>query len=305
MGDPARRLLVILNPRGGGGRAARVLSECESILRSGGFELEVRETRCAGHARELARSLGDQGAGEAEPPSAVVVVGGDGTIHEVVDGLLARDDPGDVPLAILPGGSGNSLAHDLSATDPHAAARLIVGGRPQPFDVLAVTGPLGTLHAFNIVGWGLAMDSGRLGERLRWLGSSRYTVASALSVLRGRRRTARLTVDDAHESGAFSFVMACNTRHTGTGMEIAPEARLDDGKLDLLVVRATSRLALLALLSRIDSGRHLRSARVRYEQVEAFSLAPAAVEPLNIDGEITGQTPLEVRVVPGALRLIR
>lgn len=300
---------MILNPRGGGGRAAGVVRRAGPVLEAAGLTLDVRETRCAGHARELARSLGTSGEGAgaepADPPHAVVVAGGDGTIHEVVDGLMARDDPAAVPLGVLPGGSGNSLAHDLEATDPEAAARRIVAGAPAPFDVLAVTGPGGTLHAFNIVGWGLAMDAGRLGERLRFLGAARYTVASALSVARGRRRPARLTLDGDHESGDFSFVLACNTRHTGTGMQIAPRARLDDGLLDLVIVRATSRLALLALLSRMGSARHLRSPRVRYEQVESFALAPAVDEPLNVDGEITGRTPLQVSVVPGALRLIR
>ena len=299
MSNPPARLCLVLNPRGGGGRARGVLEQVRPALEECGVALDVRETRCVGHAREIARGL------DAEAADALVVLGGDGTVHEVVNGLMARPDPAALPFGVIPAGSGNSLATDLGVLDPSVATQRILMGAAQPFDVLRVTGRGDPLHAFNIVGWGLAADVGRLAERWRALGPGRYSLMTVWSVLRGRVRSARLSVDGQTSEERLSFVMALNTRHTGTGMCLAPDARLDDGLLDLLVVRAMPRGQLLRLFSRVPDGGHLDSPHVEMRQVSRFSLSAPSPEPLNIDGEVAGSSPMEVSVLPGALRLLR
>jgi diacylglycerol kinase (ATP) len=326
------RLLVLLNPHAGRGAAAEAWVAAEPILRAAGCTSQLVETKRPGHARELLAAL-PRGAFDA-----VVVAGGDGSLHEAINGLMAADTPRP-PLGLIPSGTGNSLAADLECLDPHQAARAIADGRTRPLDVMEVRlGPPGdrgagaaaasvapalpcTLYAFNIVGWGLAADAGArarwLCRRAPWLGSGRYAVANLLELLRRRVRPARLrllTSDRTEElpESRYVMVLACNTQHTGAGMRIAPRARLDDGLLDLIIVPELSRARLLALMWRIPSGRHLEAPELRYRQVSGFELlaGKGGVRQgwcLNADGEIlrgTQAAVLEVSVRRGALKLL-
>jgi diacylglycerol kinase (ATP) len=328
-----RRLLVVLNPHAGRGAASRAWAGAEPILRAAGCTPRVVETQRPGHARELLAELPHVAR------DAVVVVGGDGTLHEAINGLMAAGTPRP-PLGLIPAGTGNSLATDLACLDPAQAARAIVEGKTRPLDVMkvqispapddggagaaAAPEPPRTLYAFNIVGWGLAADAGAraqwLRQRVPWLGSHRYAVANVLELMRRRVWPARLRLisgDGTEETlrGGLVMVLACNTQHTGAGMRIAPRARLDDGLLDLIIVPKVSRARLLTLMHRIPSGRHLEAPELRYRQVAKFELVEekagdalgGAGWRLNVDGEILreAQTPfLEVSVRPGALNLL-
>lgn len=298
MADSLRSLVVLLNPRGGGRRGERLWAEVEPVLRAGGLALELHRTQRPGHARELAREL------ELEAGSALCALGGDGTIHEVVNGIMERDGDSRPGLAVLPGGSGNALMHDLAALDPREAVRRILGGRRRKLDVVRVTHPGGTLHAFNMIGWGLVADIGVRSEQLRWLGASRYGLASVLEVCWRSPRHARLELPGETLEGELRFVFAGNTRHTGAGMRLTPEARIDDGLLDLIVVRGGTRAALLGLLARLGKAAHLSSPLVTQRRVSRFRLEAADEGPLNIDGELTAGAPFEARVIPGAIELL-
>jgi diacylglycerol kinase (ATP) len=330
------RLLVLLNPHAGRGAAAAAWAAAEPILRAAGCTLQLVETKWPGHARELLAAL-PRGACDA-----VVVAGGDGSLHEAVNGLMAAETPRP-PLGLIPTGTGNSLAADLECLGPHQAARAIADGQTRPLDVMevrlcpagdrgagaaaasAAAAPPRMLYAFNIVGWGLAADAGARAEWLRrrapWLGSRRYAVANLLELLRRRVRPVRLRLLTSERTeelleGRYVMVLACNTQHTGAGMRIAPQARLDDGLLDLLIVPKLSRGRLLALMWRIPSGRHLEAPELRYRQVSGFELLAGKGggrrDPdgwcLNVDGEIlrgTEATVLKVSVRRGALELLQ
>jgi diacylglycerol kinase (ATP) len=322
----------VLNPHAGRGGASTAWAAAEPILRGAGCTLQVVEAKRPGQTRELLATL-PRGACDA-----VVVVGGDGTLHEAINGLMAADAPRP-SLGLIPAGTGNSLATDLTCLDPLQAARAIVEGKMRPLDVMKVQisparndGGAGaaaapesrTLYAFNIVGWGLAADAGARAHWLRrrapWLGPRRYAVANVLELMRRRVWPVRLRLlsgDGTEEilRGGLVMVLACNTQHTGAGMRIAPRARLDDGLLDLIIVPKLSRARLLTLMHRIPSGRHLGAPELRYRQVSKFELVAekAGDGPggenwrLNVDGEILheAQTPcLEVSVRSGALNLL-
>jgi diacylglycerol kinase (ATP) len=337
---PSTRLLVLLNPHAGRGAAAAAWAAAEPMLRAAGCTPQLAETKWPGHARELLAAL-PRGACDA-----VVVVGGDGSVHEAINGLMAADTPRP-PLGLIPTGTGNSLATDLKCITPHQAARAIAGGRTRPLDVMevrlspagdrgasaaaasaavgAASAPRRMLYAFNIVGWGLAADAGARAEWLRrrapWLGSRRYAVANLLELLRRRVRPVRLRLLTSERTeelieGPNVMVLACNTQHTGAGMRIAPQARLDDGLLDLIIVPELSRRRLLALMWRIPSGRHLEAPELRYRQVSGFELMAGKGGGrrgpdgwcLNVDGEIlrgTEATVLKVSVRPGALEVLQ
>ena len=267
------------------------------ILAKAGMELEVHATTHRGHASELAAHLDFAGY------AGLCSIGGDGTNHEVACGLMRRAYPAEVPLGIIPGGTGNSMAEHLECLDPVTAARKIVQGNIVPLDVARVTSEAGIDHSINIVGWGAAVDINRTAERLRWLGSVRYSAAALWEILRARRRPLKLTLDGEVTEDKFHMIVACNTRFTGSGMQLAPRAKLDDRLLDVIIVRRATRRQMLELFSRVFDGSHVDLPFVEYRQVGALELSSPGREPLNLDGELKRNLPIRVEMVPAGLRI--
>ena len=292
-----QRLAMIVNPKGGSGRGAAILEQVRPVFAAAGMELTVHTTKYRGHASELAEQLDLAGF------AGLCSIGGDGTNHEVVCGLMRRELPAEVPLGIIAGGTGNSLAQHLGCLDPIMAAKKIVAGEVAALDVARVTSDTGIDYSINIVGWGAAVDINRTAERLRWLGSVRYSLAALWEILRARRRPLRLTLDDEVTEGKFQMVLACNTRFTGKGMQLAPRARLDDRLLDVIIVRRATRRQMLQLFSRVFDGSHVELPFVEYRQISSLELSSPGHEPLNIDGELKGHLPIRVEMLPAALRI--
>lgn len=287
-------VIVVSNPAAGRGRAEGLARVAERRLAAAGREVRTLVTEQPRHAVDLVR---------AEPAAAGwVVVGGDGTLHEVVTGLMARDDR--APIALVPAGSGNALAHDLRLRDDLACVDALIAGSTTPLDVLRVDDADGHRHhAFNVVGYGMAADVARRAERWRRLGASRYTWASLVDVARGRAHDASVIVDDDVLEGPFLFVMACNTVHTGTGMAMAPDARFGDGEVDVVAVRPMGRLAMAKLLRRVYDGSHVDDERVAVHRARRVRIDSTTPDILNVDGEVSGASPTEITVLPGALAL--
>jgi len=274
-----------------------VLRKVKPLLEAAGIECTVFETGYAGHAREFIRDL------DKSLTDGFCAIGGDGTMHELVNGLLSRPDKSLMPIGIIPAGTGNSFMRSLDCLDPLEAARRIVIGRTRAIDAARVVLEGKPLYAFNIVGWGLVTDILIRSERLRWLGENRYTIASVLEVLKGRQRSARLMIDGQEKSGYFLFVLACNTPYTGKGMRMAPYADLTDGLIDLVIVRKASRAQQLRLLPKVFDGSHVASPLVEYVQTREFSLIPEVDEIVNVDGELLERTPIKVEMIPGAFEV--
>lgn len=260
-------------------------------------ELKVQVTEGRGHAREIARREGLAGQ------DGFCVIGGDGTVHEVADGLMQRSSPASIPLGVIPAGSGNTLHQHLGCTDPLEAARRIVAGKTRRLDVARVTTAEQVVHCVNIVGWGAVADINRTAERLRILGPSRYAAAALWHVFKPQPRRARLVLDGRAVDDEFLFVIGCNTKFTGKGMQLAPRAEIDDGKIDVVVLRRASRRQMLSLFSRVFDGSHLSLDYVEYYQVASFAVESAGRETLDLDGEMKAQAPLAVEMLPGALEV--
>jgi diacylglycerol kinase family enzyme len=171
-------------------------------------------------------------------------------------------------------------------------------------DIAKVDAAGETIYGFNIVGWGLPTDINLLAEKLRWLGGQRYNVASILEVIKNTRRLARISIDGQNIAGDYGFILACNTIHTGNAMKMAPLAQIDDGLIDLLIVRKAGRMKLLSLFTKIFKGGHVGDPVVGYHQAKEFSLVPLENHALNIDGEIIGNTPIYVKMLPSEIEVL-
>lgn len=293
-----KKYYLIVNPAGGTKKGLKILETVRPIFDKSGVHVDILLTEYAGHARELANTLNLSGY------NGLCAIGGDGTLFEMVNGMLKRKDNQNFPLGLITGGTGNAFMHDLNCLDPVKASERIIKGDLRSVDIARVETPNNLYYSFNIIGWGLVADAGYLAEYFRLLGGLRYDVASILEVLRGKRRIARLILDDEVIDDDFVFIIACNTIHTGKAMRIAPNSEFDDGKIDLIIVRKTSKTELLKLFPKLFTGEHVKSKLVEYRQVQKFSIIPNENSSLNIDGELTGITPVHVTMEPKRINVL-
>ena len=292
------KFIITVNPHGGKKLGPRLLNRVKPLFEAKGIELFVVETTFAGHAKELANQL------NITEYDGFIGIGGDGTLHEIINGMLSRHDGRKIPIGIIPGGSGNSYMHDLNLTDPLKAAKAIINGKTRSLDTAKVEVNHIIKYSNNMIGWGLVTDVGNQAEHFRWLGTNRYTILSVVEVFRHKSRPATLIMDNKKIEDEFIFIIACNSIHVGKGMKMAPKARLDDGLIDLIVIRSgVSRTRLLQVLPKLFDGSHINEPELEYYQTSQFSLIPETDDILNIDGEIMGSTPIQVNVIPKAFEM--
>ena len=292
------KFILTVNPHGGTKKGPQILKKVEPFFEASGTDLFIIETTFAGHAKELANQL------DLTEYDGFIGIGGDGTLHEIINGMLSRLDGNKIPIGIIPGGSGNSYMHDLNLTDPLKAAKAIIQGNTKFLDTARVEVNHVVKYANNMIGWGLVTDVGKKAEHYRWMGTNRYTILSVMEVFRHKSRSAALIMDNKKIEDEFTFIIACNSMHVGKGMKMAPKARLDDGLIDLIVIRAdVSRTRLLQVLPKLFDGSHINEPEVEYYQTSKFSLIPEMDEILNIDGEIMGSTPIKVKMIPNAFEM--
>ena len=293
-----KKYYLLVNPAGGTKKGMKILEMVKPIFDKSEVHVDIIQTEYAGHANELANTLDFSGY------NGLCAIGGDGTLFEMVNGMLKRKDNQNFPLGLITGGTGNAFMHDLNCLDPIEASERIIKGNLRSVDIARVETPNNLYYSFNIIGWGLVADAGYLAEYFRLLGGLRYDVASILEVLKGKRRIARLILDEEVVDDDFVFVIACNTIHTGKAMRIAPNAKFDDGKIDLIIVRNASKTELLKLFPKLFTGEHVKSKLVECRQVQKFSIIPDENSSLIIDGELIGSTPVHVTMEPKKINVL-
>jgi YegS/Rv2252/BmrU family lipid kinase len=232
------------------------------------------------------------------------VVGGDGTMHEVVNGLLNRSEKTDIPIILFPCGTGNSFNFDLGCFTVKNALERLVAGNHRKIDLMKVQCDQECFFAFNETGFGIVNDINALAEKLRWFGSIRYSLASILYIFKNPHYVSKVFVDNVEYSGDMCFVLTCNTIHTGKAMKIAPLASISDGFLDVLVVKRLKVTQLLALFPKIFSGTHVPSPFIEYIHAKSIKIYPEQPQFGNIDGEVKGFSPFEIEIIPLALNII-
>ena len=293
-----KKYYLTVNPFGGGKKGPKILKKVLPLFEENKIELKIIETEYAGHNKDLAKDVDMNGY------DGFCCIGGDGTLNEVVNGMMTRNDSRKFPIGLITGGTGNSFMHDVNCLDPIDASRRIIEGKSRKIDIFSFDANGQIFYGFNIMGWGIPTEANVLADKLRWMGSQRYNFASIVEVIRHKKRFARVTIDGSSIAADFAFIIGCNTIHTGKGMQMAPLARLSDGLIDLIIVRKVPRIKLLKLFPKIFSGRHIGDPAVDYRQVKEFSIIPEENKQLNIDGEVVGSTPVLVKVLPSEIEIL-
>jgi len=259
--------------------------------------LEVARTGAPGEAQGLAaRAAPDTHAG-------VLVLGGDGTLNEVVQDLARRAPHARPRLAVIPSGTGDSLARDLGLPTPADALAALRAGGTRLIDLARVEVDGEEVFCFSVVGWGAIARINRRAERMRWVRGRRYDVAAAVEVVRPGPLASSGAVR-AGEREDLLLAAACLPRHTGRGMLLAPDAELDDGLVDLVEVRRGGRLRLARLLAGVFTGDHVRSDLVSISRVSRLSLDLDPGSHVVLDGEAVPARRLTLEVQPRALEVV-
>jgi len=293
------RVLLVFNPKACSGHAARMLPAIEQALAARGVATETFLTRYAGHAMEYFPSC------SLRAFDGVAAAGGDGTLFEVVNGLYRRDRTERIPLGVIPLGTGNAFARDLGLQpgDWQSAVNIIAAARKRAVDVGRVQTPSEQFYFLNIIGMGFAVDAGLTAKKLKRLGRGAYTLATLWQVLKLKSYPVRLEIDGRIIEQDNVFVEISNTKYTGTTFLIAPAASMDDGLLDVTLLRKLPRLRLLRLFPTIYSGRHVEFEEVSVFQARSIRILAPAGYPMAPDGEFHGETPAEITCLQRDLEL--
>lgn len=293
------KLLVVFNPGAAHGRARRRLEDIRAALGAAGIEATVMLTEAPGNANQMVRSA------RLDAWDGIAAAGGDGTLFEALNGLMAHATSARRPLGLIPLGTGNAFSRDLGLDpgDWRRGIEAIARGHTRRVDVAQLDHVDGRFHFLNIAGIGFVADAGRVSARLKFTGPAAYTLGTLWCCLRLRSHDLAIEVDGKPIQQDSLFLEVSNSRYTGTSFLMAPDARIDDGRLDVILARHLPRRRLLRLFPSIYSGRH-----VEYEEVTALTgrsiqiSSPAGLE-FMVDGEISGRTPARIDCLPGAIEM--
>lgn len=302
------RIVAIVNPVSGGGRCGRTWPTVARRLHEMGIAFTTVTTEQRGDATVLTREALHAGT------TTIVAVGGDGTANEVINGFFADDMPVNpaARFALIPGGTGNDLCGILGLSGNGAIAALGPGGTTGHLDLLRVRfappdGPVRCRYAVQGLFLGIVAEGASIAipAWAKRFGRSAYLGAGALAVLRHRPRRVTYRIDDGPEQTAWiNGGIVANAPRIGGGLPIAPDARLDDGVADVILLRAVGRAALLTrIMPRLQRGTHLAHPEISYAQTRHIVIESDDALPLAIDGEVIGHGLAKVTVVPDALSI--
>ncbi len=297
---------VIVNPVAGANSTHRKWPWINSLLKNIGLKFDFQFTEGRGHGIQLAREAAVNGY------DCLVAVGGDGTIHEVANGILQAGKPTATPLGIVCTGTGSDLARSVGIPhDPAHACSALTGVRRMLIDVgLVKYQKKGqTLERYFVNSAGVGFDAtvvASTDQLPKYFGGTiPYVTGLLRSLLSYRNKTVTFKIGDrAAEKARILSVVVANGRFFGGGMNVAPEAKLDDNLLDMVIVGNFGKLELLRVFSKVYKGTHLSLSKVRLEKGTAIQIESTQKFLLHADGELLGEGPVSFSLLPKALTLV-
>ncbi|PJJ81895.1 diacylglycerol kinase [Salinibacterium amurskyense] len=299
------RLVVAINPTASFGRGRNVGPRAVEALRALGHEVTALEQP------NFALLLKRGRKAVAKKPDALLVVGGDGMVN-LGTNLVAKTK---VPLGIIPSGTGNDMARGLGIpySDTDAAVASVVRGLARPTRAIdagsvtyvdEATGAAATRWFACVLSAGFDAIVNERANLMSWpRGASRYTVALIIELLRLRPIKYKLTLDGTVIETTGALVSVGNNVSLGGGMKVTPDALLDDGFADVLIVEALSRFAFLRVFPRVFKGTHLTDPRVTVHRAKKIRIESEGIM-AYADGERFAALPIDIKMVPGVLNIL-
>jgi diacylglycerol kinase (ATP) len=265
------------------------------IGRKRGVQCDFLETKSPAHIERLVRQVVEDG------DRRLAVLGGDGTVSQVVDGILRVKSA--LELAILPAGRGNDVARslDIPRRNLGAALDIAINGRSRHVDV----GRCGKRCFLSVLGAGFPAEVAKEADRLKvFRGSPAFFFGMYKALYRMRAVPVEIRLDDRVWGGVCTSVMIQNTPFTGGGLLIAPRARIDDGCLDVVIVNDIGRLNLMLNFPKVYRGLHLSHPSFSVYRCARVSVRSMPEMALMFDGEVFGSTPVEASVLRRRIEIV-
>lgn len=288
-----QRMMIIVNPQAGHGRALAYLDHLPRWLRKSRLDARIEVTQGPGDATLLARAAVMDGY------RRLVVMGGDGTFREAVDGVCGQE----VELGLIPVGTGNDLARTLGLpiNRPKKALEVLRRWHVRRIDV----GKEGAKCFLSVLGIGYPALVAEETNQLRWLkGPPSFFLSVYKGLLKMGAAQVQMILDEQEVEIGCTSILIHNTPYTGGGLKIAPMARIDDGYFDIVVIGAIGRLDLMWNFPKVYRGTHLDHPSFHHFRSRSVAISGDQSIRKMRDGDPAGALPLQAEVVPGALRVV-
>jgi YegS/Rv2252/BmrU family lipid kinase len=290
-----RSFTAVVNPAAGGDPAARLIPVARR-LREAGAEVAVEYSRSLDHATHLARAAAARG-------DAVIAAGGDGMVGGLAGALAGTG----ATLGILPAGRGNDFARQLRLPqEPDRLAALLLTAEPRAIDAIEVVPDEGAARIVvgSVYGGVDSVANMHINRLTRLPGALAYYLGPLRAIARWRPVSYRITVDgELHEERGYTVVTA-NSGFYGHALHIAPDAAVDDGLLDIVIIRHAPKRLFFAVMRELPRGTHVRRPEIEVLRGREVRVEADREIPIGGDGELIGTLPARMRVLPGALSVL-
>ena len=300
---------IVVNPASANGATGKRWPEMAEVIRREGISFEHRFTDGPGHATEIARQLLKDGY------DLIIAVGGDGTTNEVINGFFDHDHKlvrPEAAVSFISGGTGRDLIRTIGIPTATAeAVRHIINSPVHPIDLGRVSflnnqGMPEVRYFINVAGLGLdGATADRVNKTSKALGGFvSFLWATVATLVLYKNQEMRITVDGQEVCNEpVTVVVFGNGRYFGSGMCVAPNALVDDGLLDIVILKDLSKINLLISLPRVYKGTHLSHPRITSLRGKSVKVEASGEALLDLDGEQPGHAPVEIEILPKAINL--
>jgi len=286
-------ICFIVNPKAGKGKGKKIASLIHFFMKKYDTPYEVRFTTQKKEGEPLAKRAVEDGF------EKIVAVGGDGTIYEVLNGIIGKS----VSLGIIPSGTGNDFARCLGiGLNVEEALDIVVYGQEKSVDC----GRANERYFINVAGIGFDTETLKEVERLKKYLSGKWAyIAGVLkTLLTYKFKKTEIIIDGQVIHSEVLLIAIANGSSYGGGMKIAPDAINDDGLFDVCVIHRISKLKILKVFPTIFSGKHIHIKEVNMYKAKKISINSQLPTPVNLDGDIVGYTPLLLEIIPNAIKVL-
>jgi len=291
------KIALIANPRSGGRNTEKRIHDITRSLKSVGFGVDLYVTQHHGHAVEIVRDI------DPATVDGIVSMGGDGTNYHVLNGLLKYHPHEHLPrLGIIPLGRGNSFARDLPVRSTREGLKALMRKSTRPVDVCTFTQKGETFYFVNLLGIGFVTDVAQTAARFPLAGDLSYVIGVLHRVIGLQFHRMSFEIDGVTIAERNCFIEICNSRYTGGAMLMAPDARIDDGWFDAVILGPLTRWNLLKTFPKIFKGTHGENPAVRFVRGKSARIVTTPKKNMLPDGECFGSTETTIGILPAHVR---
>lgn len=294
------KIHLIYNPNSGGGKGNKLYPLIHKQLSDAGHTVIPYRTLYRFHATELAKHIDNNNC------DLILAAGGDGTAHEVLNGIMQNTSSDNHPLfALIPVGTGNSFSQDLNFKHWRDGLQAIEKGKIVDVDLLKIVCDEEAHYSMNCTGFGFVADVNVLGNKMKkFIGKTAYTVGALIEILRFKPHKCKIEVDGVVHEYNGVLTNFSNSVWIGGNMKISPNSVIDDGIAECLILKDLPKRKLMKVFPKVFDGSHLSVEEFEIFTGKHFRAWSEPSKITNPDGEMYGATPLDITVLPKEIKML-